>query len=161
MRGDAALALCILLAAKFRIGGGKHRMRDHLGVAPWVTVKRPSASADSIGIPAKQIIRHTESCGGEAIGSVEAKRTLQPRQCLGGPTSPCQNGSPVCQVVRIARVDFECAVDLLKRGVVSLFEKIYKGEHTIGPRRCRIQCERLLSQFLRMFEIVCKELGPA
>lgn len=48
MRDDGALAVSILLSAHFRVGGRKHRMRDHLGVASQVTGEGTIASIDGL-----------------------------------------------------------------------------------------------------------------
>ena len=112
---NGALAIRILLSAHFGIRGGKHRMRDHLGIAPWVAGKSTVANIDGLGIPAKQIVHRAEPRGCEAIGPVKAQRPLQPRQCLRGSTCPHQDASAVGIVVGIARIDLERAVDLCER----------------------------------------------
>jgi hypothetical protein len=112
MRCDGTLTVRILLLAHFSIRGRKHRVRDHLGIAPWVAGKGSVANIDGLGISAKQVIHRAEPCGCEAIGSVKAQRPLQPRQCRRGSTCPHQGASAFGIVVSIAWIDFERAVDL-------------------------------------------------
>ena len=136
-------------------------MREHLGVASWVAGKGTVAGIEGLGIPAKQVIRHAEPCGREAVGLVKAKRALQPRQCLRALARPYQDAPAGGIVVRIARIDFERAVDLREREIEAFPEKMELGEHAISARRCRIQRQSLLGERFRAREFFRAEFGPS
>jgi len=73
MSDNGPLAVRILLSAHFRVGGRKHRMRDHLRIETRVAGKRAVAGVDGLAVPVQEIVRHTEPCGGKAIGAVKTE----------------------------------------------------------------------------------------
>src|SRR4029450_1057038 len=157
---DGAFALCILWSFQCRVRGGQHWTHHHLCIAPDFLGKATVASIDSLGIPAKEVVRHAEFCGCEAIGSVKSKRPLQPWQCLRGSTCPHQDGASIGIVVSIARIEFKRPVDLRQCEIIALSENIDLAEHVIGASCCRIQHQCLFCECFRTLEIVRAEFGP-
>ena len=60
MRDNGVLAVGVLLSSHFRVGGRKHRMRAHLGVATRIAGQGSVARIDALAVPADKVIRHAE-----------------------------------------------------------------------------------------------------
>ena len=110
MRDNGALAIRILLSAELRVGGRKHWMREHLGVATRVAGQGSVARIDALAVPADKVIRHAELRRRPPVGAIKAQRPFQPRDPLRSLTRPYQNAAAVGIGTGIARIDFERAV---------------------------------------------------
>src|SRR5215831_11088005 len=108
---DHALAFGILASAHLSVCSRKKRVGEQLNATSRAPGKGSITSLDSLAVMMKEIMCHAHVLGRNDMGAVKAERAFEPGQRLRCSPRPHQNGAPHLVAVRVARIDFERAVD--------------------------------------------------
>src|SRR5207248_5891066 len=143
---NGTLFLGVPVFAHAGIGRREDRMCEELSVSSGSAGQGAVKCIDGLDVAVQEIMRHAQVQSCPSVGAVEAERSFEPGNGIGGFARKYQNDPAISKAIRIAGIDLKSTVDLPQCEIIMSSEEMDNGEQAVGAGSRRVERQCLLHQ---------------